>query len=218
MTSRTASTHTNETLNKRIEVTNCGESLNELMAEQNVRQRTKKLHSMEARSHRPSSLQPGSTNSQIWEDTSSGDTQLVTRKTKRVPATTAYKWWNCQVIHTCKLLSTHPFKQFARRFSGSESAAKLTHYSLKPQRPSDSSRSWLHIVLSGDVHPNPGLTTKYTCPVCARNVTGRGVSYLCNRCLDGYIQSVLVFKMQQSTDELRTGYADPHPLYRTHNR
>ena len=43
--------------------------------------------------------------------------------------------------------------------------------------------------------------------------------------LDGYIRSVLVFKTQQSTDELRTGYSalavhDPptHPLYRNHNR
>ena len=37
----------------------------------------------------------------------------------------------------------------------------LTHYSSKPQRPSDSSRSWQRILLSGDVHPNPGPTTKY---------------------------------------------------------
>ena len=36
--------------------------------------------------------------------------------------------------------------------------------------------------MSGDVHPNPGTATKYPCPVCARNVTSRGVSYQCNRC------------------------------------
>ena len=50
----------------------CGEPLKELMTEQNVRQRTKQSPSMEARSHRPNSLQPGSTNSstrQSWEDT-----------------------------------------------------------------------------------------------------------------------------------------------------
>ena len=46
----------------------CGEPLKEFMAEQNVRQRTKQLPSMEAHSHRPSNLQPGST-SQSWEDT-----------------------------------------------------------------------------------------------------------------------------------------------------
>ena len=49
-----------------------GEPLKELMAEQNMRQITKQLHSMEARSHRPSSLPPGSINSstrQSWEDT-----------------------------------------------------------------------------------------------------------------------------------------------------
>ena len=36
--------------------------------------------------------------------------------------------------------------------------------------------------MSGDVHPNPGSATKYPSPVCARNVTSRGVSYQCNRC------------------------------------
>ena len=50
----------------------CGEQLKELVAEQNVRQRTKQLRSMEARSHRPNRLQLGSTNistRQSWEDT-----------------------------------------------------------------------------------------------------------------------------------------------------
>ena len=40
-------------------------------------------------------------------------------------------------------------------------------------------------------HPalrNTGPTTKYPCPVCARNVTGRGVSYLCNSC-SGWVHS-----------------------------
>ena len=59
------------------------------------------------------------------------------------------------------------------RHTGSES---------KPQRPSDSSRLRQRLLLSGDVHPNPGPTTKYPCPLCSRNVTIRGVSYLCNRC------------------------------------
>ena len=67
-------------------------------------------------------------------------------------------------------------------------AAKLTYYSSKPQRPSDSSRSWLRILLPGDVHSNSGHTTKYPCPVCARNVTGRGESYLYNRC-SGWLHS-----------------------------
>ena len=87
-----------------------------------------------------------------------------------VPATTAYRF-----------LDGFPDpSQFA--------AAKPTHYSSKPQRSSDSSRSWLRILLSGDVHPNPGHTTKYPCPVCVRNVTGRGVNYLCNRC-SGWVYS-----------------------------
>ena len=31
-------------------------------------------------------------------------------------------------------------------------------------------------------YPNPGPAIKYPCPICARNVTSRGVSYQCNRC------------------------------------
>ena len=44
------------------------------------------------------------------------------------------------------------------------SAAKLTHYSSKPQRPSDSSRPRQRLLFSGDVHPNHDPTTKYPCP------------------------------------------------------
>ena len=36
--------------------------------------------------------------------------------------------------------------------------------------------------MAGDIHQNPGPTTKYPCPVCARDVTSRGVSYWCTRC------------------------------------
>ena len=36
--------------------------------------------------------------------------------------------------------------------------------------------------MAGDIHPNPGPTAKYPCPVCARDVTSRGVSYRCTRC------------------------------------
>ena len=39
-----------------------------------------------------------------------------------------------------------------------------------------------HRLMADDIHPNPGPTTKYPCPVCARNVTSRGVSYRCTRC------------------------------------
>ena len=80
--------------------------------------------------------------------------------------------------------SSRPSNRFLDGFPDPSqfAAAKLTHYSSKPQLPSDSSRSWPRILLPRDVHPNPGPTTKYPCPVCARNVTGRGVSYLYNRC------------------------------------
>ena len=36
--------------------------------------------------------------------------------------------------------------------------------------------------MAGDIHPNPGPIAKYPCPVCARDVTSRGVSYRCTRC------------------------------------
>ena len=101
-----------------------------------------------------------------------------------VPTTTAYKWWNYQVFRPANCCQHIPPNRFFDGFPDPSqfAAAKLTHYSSKPQRPSDSSRSWQRILLSGDVHPNPGPTTKYPCPLCARNVTTRGVSYLCNRC------------------------------------
>ena len=53
-----------------------GEPLKELMADQNVGQRTKQLPSMEVCYHRPGRFQPVSTNS-------SSKTRLVTRETKR---------------------------------------------------------------------------------------------------------------------------------------
>ena len=36
--------------------------------------------------------------------------------------------------------------------------------------------------MAGDIHQNPGPTAKYPCPVCARDVTSRGVRYRCTRC------------------------------------
>ena len=38
------------------------------------------------------------------------------------------------------------------------------------------------LLIAGDIHPNPGPTAKYPCPVYARDVTSRGVSYRCTRC------------------------------------
>ena len=65
----------------------CGELSKELMAEQNARQRTKLLPSTESRSHRSKQLatkfnQQFNT-SKLGRHTSSGETRLVTRETKR---------------------------------------------------------------------------------------------------------------------------------------
>ena len=44
------------------------------------------------------------------------------------------------------------------------------------------------LLLSGDVHQNPGPASKYPCTVCTSNVTSHGVSYMCNRC-SGWVHS-----------------------------
>ena len=135
------------------------------------------------------------------------------------PNDTAYKQWTCQVIKTCKLLSTHPSKPFPGWFSGSESVCHNKADSSKPQRPSDTLRSWLCIMISGDIHPNPGtISIHVRCVLAMSQVVGWVIYAIV--VLDGYIQSVLVFKMQQSTDKLRTGYtalAVIHPLYQNHS-
>ena len=92
---------------------------------------------------------------------------------------------------TCKLLSSHPFKLFSLDGFPDPSqfaSAKLTHYSTMLHRPSDSSRPRQRLLLSGDMRQNPGPATKYPCSVCTRNVTSRGVSYMCNR-YSGWVHS-----------------------------
>ena len=60
-----------------------------------------------------------------------------------VPKTTAYKRWNCQVIRPANGCLLIPFKPFPHSFPDPSqfAAAKLTHYSTMPHRPSDSSWS-----------------------------------------------------------------------------
>ena len=108
----------------------------------------------------------------------------------KVPKTTAYKQWNCQVIRPANCCHLTPSNRFLDGFPDPSqfAAAKLTHYSTMPHRSSDSSRPRQHLLLSGDVHQNPGPSTKYPCSVCTRNVTSRGVSYMCNRC-SGWVHS-----------------------------
>ena len=51
----------------------------------------------------------------------------------------------------------------------------------KPLRRRPDHNIHLLLQMSGDVHPNPGPTTKYTCPISTHNVTSRGVGYQRNR-------------------------------------
>ena len=77
----------------------------------------------------------------------------------------------------------------AMELSGHQyAAAKLTHYSTMPHRPSDSSRPRQRFLLSCDVHQNPGPVIKYLCSVCTSNVISCGVGYMCNR-WSGWVHS-----------------------------
>ena len=107
-----------------------------------------------------------------------------------VPKTTAYKRWNCQVNRPANCCHLIPSNRFFDGFPvpSQFAAAKLTHYSTMPHRPSDSSRPRQRLLLSADVHKNPGPATKYPCSVCTSNVTCRGVSYMCN-CCSGWVHS-----------------------------
>ena len=76
------------------------------------------------------------------------------------------KRWNSQVIRPANCWHLIPSNRFLDGFPWSSqfAAAKLTQYSTMPHRPSDSSRRRQRLLLSGDVHQNPGLATKY--PSC----------------------------------------------------
>ena len=139
-----------------------------------------------------------------------------------VTKTTAYKRWNCQVIRPANCCQLIPSNRFLDGFPDQSqfAATTLTHYSTMPHRPSDSSRLRQRLLLSDDVHQNPGPATKYPCSVCTRNVTNRGVAICAIVVLVGFIRSVLVFKTQRSTVELRTGHAAlavQHPLHQNRN-
>ena len=89
-----------------------------------------------------------------------------------VPKTTAYKRWNCQVIRPANCWHFIPSNRFLNGFPDPSqfAVAKLTLHSMMPHQPSDSSRPRQHLLLSGDVHQNPGPATKYPCSVCTSNV------------------------------------------------
>ena len=72
---------------------------------------------------------------------------------------------NCQVIRPTNCCHLIPSNRFFDGFPDPSqfAAAKLTHYSTMPHRPSDSSRPRPRLLLSGDVHQNPGPPTKYPC-------------------------------------------------------
>ena len=136
-----------------------------------------------------------------------------------VPKTKYYKRWNCQVNRPANCCHLIPSNRFLDGFpvASQFAAAKLNHYSTMPHGPSDSSRPRQRLLVSDDVHQNPGTATKYPCSVCTSNVTSRGVSYMCNRC-SGCVHSKC---SGLPNVEFRTGQASlevPHPLHKYRNR
>ena len=120
----------------------------------------------------------------------------------------------CQLIPPYSFLGSLPDpSQFA--------AAKLTHYSSKLQRPSDISRPRPRTLFSWDLHPTPDPTTKYTCPLCVRNVISCRVSYLCNPC-SGWLHSMSsglqnTAEYKRIKDLVCSSCSSPlNPLYRNH--
>ena len=62
--------------------------------------------------------------------------------------------------------------------SGQFAAADLIlNSTTKPLRRRPDRTQLLLLLMAGDIHPNPGPPTKYPYPVCARDVTSRGVIY-----------------------------------------
>ena len=118
------------------------------------------------------------------------------------------------VISSLQIVSSTVFpvpSQFA--------AAKLTHHSTMPHQPSDSSRPRQRLLLSGDVAPEilallPCIHVP--CVQATSQVVGWAICAIV--VLVGFIRSVLVFKTQRSTVELRTGLAVPYPLHKYRNR
>ena len=91
-----------------------------------------------------------------------------------VPKTTAYKRWNCHVIRPANCCHLIPSNRFFNGFPGPSqfAAAKRTHYSTMQHRHSYSSRPRQRLLLSGDVHQNPGPATKYPCVLATSQVVG----------------------------------------------
>ena len=95
------------------------------------------------------------------------------------------------LISSCMIPATHNRLQFEITYYPDSllfiSAGFLPRISsaaatTKPLRRRPDRTLLLLLQMSGYVHPNPCPATNYPCPICARNVTSRGVSYQCNRC------------------------------------
>ena len=134
-------------------------------------------------------------------DTTSGSTSLV-------PATTTYKWWNCVSSSVSR-----------SRVSLQWLSWLITHQSRNdPRTPRDHG----YASCSQEMYTRTLAllqSVNVRCVLAMSQVVGWAIYVIVF--LDRYIRSVLVFKTQQSIDELRTGYAAlavHHPLYRNHNR
>ena len=106
---------------------------------------------------------------------------ILLTTSKKVPIISAYTWWNRQATNEAN--RDHYYRLSGFSASGQFAAAELIlNSTTKPLRRRPDRTQLLLLLISGDIHPNPGPTTKYPCPVCTRDVTSRGVSYRCTRC------------------------------------
>ena len=105
----------------------------------------------------------------------------------KVPTISAYTWWNRLATNdTYKSRSPLSWQSAVCHSgfstSGQFAAAELIHNSTtKPLRRRPDSTTLLLLLMAGNIHPNPGPTAKYPCPVCARYVTSPALSYMCTR-------------------------------------
>ena len=105
-----------------------------------------------------------------------------------VPTISSYTRWNCLATTDAGQSRSTPILtvrcSFQRVFClGSVRCVRtdLLYDSMSQRRQPDQTHLKL-LQMSDNIHPNPGPTTKYPCPVCTRNVTSRGVSYKCTKC------------------------------------
>ena len=125
----------------------------------------------------------------------SPDNRQLYYSTVPVPTTSAYRFQRSRPTRggTVRQQTTptnrdHYYPDSAVRLSGFSVSGQfavaelILNSTTKPLRRRSDRTQLLLLLMAGDIHPNPGPTAKYPCPVCVRDVTSRGVSYRWTKC------------------------------------